>query len=232
MHADRLRVRLRPKRASRDTLAFMRQICLSYPAFLRIYWIQDNLSANWTPRHPDLRGRQQDGARPDPDLRQLPEPGRVPLHTDQPVRRRQRRLPRLGTPSRSRATSPTATAITASVASPPPKPGTASPPDPCHFESNKTSRPTSTASPRRAGLPSVYGDEHPDDRGRRGADSQRARTGRRDPSTRCSRGSWGDLDAPRARRGGRSGQTKVLAAFAFSPRPLRSSGQPETRVCG
>jgi transposase len=49
VHADRLRVRLRPKRAGKDVLAFMRQIRLSYPSRQRIYWIQDNLSANWTP---------------------------------------------------------------------------------------------------------------------------------------------------------------------------------------
>src|SRR5439155_987504 len=49
VHADRLRVRLRPKRRGRDMLAFMRQIRLCYPRRLRIYWIQDNLSANWTP---------------------------------------------------------------------------------------------------------------------------------------------------------------------------------------
>jgi transposase len=49
VHADRLRVRLRPKRAGKDVLAFMRQIRLSYPPRQRIYWIQDNLSANWTP---------------------------------------------------------------------------------------------------------------------------------------------------------------------------------------
>ena len=49
VHADRLRVRLRPKRAGSDMLAFMRQIRLAYPAHRRIYWIQDNLSANWVP---------------------------------------------------------------------------------------------------------------------------------------------------------------------------------------
>ena len=49
VHADRLRVRLRPRRRGRDMLAFMTQIRRCYPAHRRIYWIQDNLSANWTP---------------------------------------------------------------------------------------------------------------------------------------------------------------------------------------
>jgi transposase len=49
VHADRLRVRLRPKRAGTDMLTFMRQIRLAYPARQRIHWIQDNLSANWVP---------------------------------------------------------------------------------------------------------------------------------------------------------------------------------------
>ena len=49
VHADRLRVRLRPKRAGSDMLSFMRQIRLAYPSRRRIYWIQDNLSANWVP---------------------------------------------------------------------------------------------------------------------------------------------------------------------------------------
>ena len=49
VHADRLRTRLRPRRRGRDGLAFMRQIRHCYPADRRIYWIQDNLSANWTP---------------------------------------------------------------------------------------------------------------------------------------------------------------------------------------
>jgi DDE superfamily endonuclease len=49
VHADRLRVRLRPRRRGSDVLAFMRQIRACYPARRRIYWIQDNLSANWTP---------------------------------------------------------------------------------------------------------------------------------------------------------------------------------------
>src|SRR3954447_23183588 len=49
LHADRLRTRLRPRRRGSDVLAFMTQIRACYPARLRIYWIQDNLSANWTP---------------------------------------------------------------------------------------------------------------------------------------------------------------------------------------
>jgi transposase len=47
--ADRLRLRLRPRRRGRDVLGFMRQIRLCYPRRMRIHWIQDNLSANWTP---------------------------------------------------------------------------------------------------------------------------------------------------------------------------------------
>jgi transposase len=49
VHDDRLRVRLRPRRRGRDNLAFMAQIRAAIPARRRIYWIQDNLSANWTP---------------------------------------------------------------------------------------------------------------------------------------------------------------------------------------
>ena len=49
VHNDRLRVRLRPRRRGSDNLAFMAQIRAAIPARRRIYWIQDNLSANWTP---------------------------------------------------------------------------------------------------------------------------------------------------------------------------------------
>lgn len=49
VHNDRLRVRLRPRRRGSDNLAFMTQIRAAIPARRRIYWIQDNLSANWTP---------------------------------------------------------------------------------------------------------------------------------------------------------------------------------------
>ncbi len=40
---------MRPRRAGTDVLGFMRTIRLVYPARQKIYWIQDNLSANWTP---------------------------------------------------------------------------------------------------------------------------------------------------------------------------------------
>jgi transposase len=49
VHRDRLRVRLRQRRRGSENLAFLKQIRDSYPRRLRIYWIQDNLSANWTP---------------------------------------------------------------------------------------------------------------------------------------------------------------------------------------
>jgi transposase len=49
VHGDRLRTRLRPRRRGSDNLAFIRQIRGCYPQRLRLYWIQDNLSANWTP---------------------------------------------------------------------------------------------------------------------------------------------------------------------------------------
>ena len=49
VHGDRLRVRLKRARSGSDNLAFMAQIRACYPRHLRIYWIQDNLSANWTP---------------------------------------------------------------------------------------------------------------------------------------------------------------------------------------
>ena len=49
VHADYLRGRLRPRRDGATTLECMREIRLAYPAARRIYWIQDNLSAHWTP---------------------------------------------------------------------------------------------------------------------------------------------------------------------------------------
>ncbi len=71
VHADRLRVRLRPRRRASDNLAFMRQISGCYPKRTRIYWIRDNLSANWMTCDPRVRRRQQHRTGPIPDLRQL-----------------------------------------------------------------------------------------------------------------------------------------------------------------
>ncbi len=49
VHRDRLYARMRPRRAGSDVLGFMRTIRQVYPARQKLYWIQDNLSANWTP---------------------------------------------------------------------------------------------------------------------------------------------------------------------------------------
>jgi transposase len=49
VHRDRLHARMRPRRAGSDVLGYMKTIRLVYPARQRLYWIQDNLSANWTP---------------------------------------------------------------------------------------------------------------------------------------------------------------------------------------
>jgi transposase len=96
VHADRLRTRLRPRRRGPDVLAFPRQIRLCYPRRLRIYWIQDNLSANWTKEIRAFAAANNIELVATPDLRPLPQPGRVPLPADPGVRLQQRRLPRLG----------------------------------------------------------------------------------------------------------------------------------------
>jgi DDE superfamily endonuclease len=49
VHRDRLHARIRPRRAGSDVLGYIKTIRLVYPARQRLYWIQDNLSANWTP---------------------------------------------------------------------------------------------------------------------------------------------------------------------------------------
>ena len=56
VHQDRLRIRLKRRRRGSDNLAFMAQIRAALPARRRIYWIQDGLSANWTP---DIRAFAQ-----------------------------------------------------------------------------------------------------------------------------------------------------------------------------
>ena len=48
VHRDRLYARMRPHRAGSDVLGFLRTIRMVYPARQKLYWIQDNLSANWT----------------------------------------------------------------------------------------------------------------------------------------------------------------------------------------
>jgi hypothetical protein len=116
VHRDRLRLRLMRRRRGQDTLAFMRQIRLCYPRHIRLYWIQENLCANWTP---DMR-RQQHRDRPAADLRQLPQPHRGDLPADHRVRRQQHPTTSTGTPSRTHSPTPsaTATAPTATAASP------------------------------------------------------------------------------------------------------------------
>lgn len=49
VHADYLRIRPRPRRNGKSTLAFMKLIRLAYPRQIRLYWIQDGLSSHWTP---------------------------------------------------------------------------------------------------------------------------------------------------------------------------------------
>jgi len=44
--ADYLRTTMRPRRSGAETPAFMRGIGLWYRRALRIFWVQDNLSAN------------------------------------------------------------------------------------------------------------------------------------------------------------------------------------------
>ena len=56
------------------------------PSGWRIYWIQDNLSANWTPDIRAFAGPTTSSSS-DADLRQLPQPRRVSLPADQRVRR-------------------------------------------------------------------------------------------------------------------------------------------------
>jgi transposase len=49
VHADYLRTRLRPRRSGEENLRFMRSIRSCYRPRVRLFWVQDNLSANWTP---------------------------------------------------------------------------------------------------------------------------------------------------------------------------------------
>src|SRR5215207_548002 len=131
VHADRLRVRLRPRRRGSDNLAFMRQIRDCYPKRLRLHWIQDNLSANWTP---DIR------ALPTPTTsswcrrRPMPATSTASSATFCRSASSSSRTPTTwtGTPSTTPwpATSPTGTAPTATNASSTSNAADRSPPDP------------------------------------------------------------------------------------------------------
>ena len=81
VHRDRLYARMRPRRAGRDVLGFMRTMRLAYPARQRIYWIQDNLSANWIPDIRAFAATNKIELVPNPDLRQLSEPDRESLRS-------------------------------------------------------------------------------------------------------------------------------------------------------
>src|SRR5215212_5458586 len=98
VHADRLHGRLRAHKNAGEVLAFYKQIRMRYDPKLRIYLIADNLSTHKTPRDPRLGRRREHRTRVHPDLRQLPQPHRVPLLGHQRVRHQQRRLPRLARP--------------------------------------------------------------------------------------------------------------------------------------
>jgi transposase len=96
VHDDRLRVRLRPRRRGSDNLAFMAQIRTAIPARRRIYWIQDNRSANWTPDIRAFAAVNRIKLIPTPTYASYLNPVECPLLPDQRVRRQQRRLRRLG----------------------------------------------------------------------------------------------------------------------------------------
>ena len=112
-------------------LAFMRQIRLAYPSRQRIYWIQDNLSANWVP---PIRAYAADNRI---------ELVATPTYASylNPIECHFSALSQFVVTNadyldwdafgatRSLGTSATATATTATSASPPPKPDTGSPPD-------------------------------------------------------------------------------------------------------
>ena len=112
--------------AAATMLAFMAPDPRRYPARRRIYWIQDNLSANWTPDIRAFAAGQQDRARPDPDLRQLPQPGRVPLLRRSPSSSSTTPTTSTGTHSRYALARHVSyrNGDTATDASPPPKPDT------------------------------------------------------------------------------------------------------------
>jgi hypothetical protein len=68
VHGDRLHARMRPRRAGSDVLGYMRTMRMVYPARQKLYWIQDNRSANWTP-----------------DIRKFATPNKIELVRHQPT---------------------------------------------------------------------------------------------------------------------------------------------------
>ena len=96
VHDDRLRVRLRPRRRGSDNLAFMAQIRAAIPARRRIYWIQDNLSANWTPDIRAFAAATKIDLVATPTYASYLNPVECHFFPISRVRRQQRRLRRLG----------------------------------------------------------------------------------------------------------------------------------------
>ena len=101
VHADRLHGRLRAHKNAGEVLAFYKQIRMRYDPRLRIYLIADNLSTHKTPAIREWADDANTELVFTPDLRQLPQPHRVPLLGHRRVRHQQRRLPRLGHPGQS-----------------------------------------------------------------------------------------------------------------------------------
>jgi transposase len=86
VHRDRLYARMRPRRAGSDVLGYMRTIRLVYPARQKIYWIQDNLSANWTPDIRAYAANNKIELVPTPTYASYLKPDREPLPPDPRVR--------------------------------------------------------------------------------------------------------------------------------------------------
>jgi DDE superfamily endonuclease len=151
VHADRLRLRLLRRRRGQDTLALMRQLRLCYPRRIRLYWIQDNLSANWTP---EIRAFATHN-----NIELVPLPtyasylNRIEPHfARSPSSSSTTPTTSTGRPSstRSPTTSSTATDPTATAAPPRANAGSLSPPERSRFKCEVPRRPTSARFSRSA----------------------------------------------------------------------------------
>ena len=111
-----------PTRTPSEVLAFYRQIRMRYDPRLRALPDRRQPLDPQDPGDPRMGRGAEHRAGVHADLRQLPQPHRVPLLGDRRVRHQQRRLPRLGRPRPKRwpTTSATATDPTATNASSPP----------------------------------------------------------------------------------------------------------------